>query len=154
MNLNFARLACTHPSLLKVTCTRSGLEHERLPLGGGGGGGHSPPGCLENMESIRGAPLSSPLPSPGWGPYSSSSSVLLHLDIEELQDTDLNRLEYLTLETFCYLVEIFEPKFKFSEFYGGRLHYYSREKLYLSTFLCVFLWARDWGQLLVWALSW
>ena len=58
-----------------LTCTRSGLLQERfVPVGGGGGGGQSPLGGPSVL-----------------GPYSSSStSVLLHLDIEELQETDLN----------------------------------------------------------------
>ena len=71
-------------SLVTVTWTRSGLLQERLvPLGGGGGGGQSPPVCFTYIESIRGGPSL-------FGPYSSSStSVLLHFDMEELHDTDL-----------------------------------------------------------------
>ena len=76
-----------------ITCTRSGLLQERVPVGGGGGGGHSeppappppaPPPGLTNMESMSGG-------ASVLGPYSSSSSVLLHLDMEELQETDLNK---------------------------------------------------------------
>ena len=84
-----------------ITCTRSGLLQESVPVGGGGGGGHSeppappappPPPGLTNMESISGG-------ASVLGPYSSSSSVLLHLDMEELQETDLNKnifTSYLT----------------------------------------------------------
>ena len=81
-----------------ITCTRSGLLQESVPVGGGGGGGHSeppapppppapappPPPGLTNMESMSGG-------ASVLGPYSSSSSVLLHLDMEELQETDLNK---------------------------------------------------------------
>ena len=65
-----------------LTWTRSGLLQDKLvPFGGGGGGGQSLWFCFTNKESISGGPST-------FGPYSSSSSVLLHFDIDELQDTD------------------------------------------------------------------
>ena len=60
---------------------RSGLLQLRLLVGGGGAREKSA-GDFANMVSIIGGPST-------FGPYSSSSSVLLHLDMEELHDTDL-----------------------------------------------------------------
>ena len=70
--------------LLDTTCTRSGLLQERLlPLGGGGGGGNSA------SEASSGRWVARSVSASSLAPYSSSSSVLLHFDMEELHDTDL-----------------------------------------------------------------
>ena len=73
-----------HLAKYLVAWTRSGLLQLREllgPLGGGGGGGHSVE-FLRNILSMIGGSV---------GPY-SSSSLLLHLDMEELQETDLTAL--------------------------------------------------------------
>ena len=64
-----------------MTWTRSGLLLLRV-VGGGGGGGHAspPPPNIRSAAGGGGEPAS---------PYSSSDSGLLHLVIEELQETDL-----------------------------------------------------------------
>ena len=51
-------------------------------MGGGGGARGKSAGDFANMVSTIGGPSA-------FGPYSSSSSVLLHFDMDELQDTDL-----------------------------------------------------------------
>ena len=74
------------------TCTRSGLLQERLlPLGGGGGGG----GGNSASEASSGRWVARSVSASSLAPYSSSSSVLLHFDMEELHDTDLVNKESL-----------------------------------------------------------
>ena len=133
------------PALISVSQFVEGYLHQvgvgarEVAVGRGRGWGALPPGLLgeHGVHQGRAPVLSSALSR-------LRPVLLLVLGLVTLGHRGVaghrpEQVRIFNFETFCYLVEIFEPKFKFSEFYGGRLHYYSREKLYLSTFLCVFL---------------